>query len=92
MDGIPSICISMRRRTCCCGPCALPILRSGLTPTQVDYADYRDVSGIKIPFKRTIYWLDGRVIIEVNDMQINVNVDSQRFGKPVAPAAKRVAK
>lgn len=64
----------------------------GLTPTQVDYADYRDVSGIKIPFKRTIYWLDGRVIIEVNDMQINVNVDSQRFGKPVAPAAKRVAK
>jgi len=64
----------------------------GLTPTQVDYADYRDVNGIKIPFKRTIYWLDGRAIVEVNDMQLNVNVDAQRFGKPAAPEARRVSK
>ena len=32
----------------------------GLTPTQVDYSDYREVAGVKMPFKRIIYWLDGR--------------------------------
>jgi hypothetical protein len=62
----------------------------GLTPTQVDYADYRDVNGINIPFKRTVYWLDGRTIAEVSDVQLNVAVDATRFGKPAAPAAKRV--
>jgi hypothetical protein len=64
----------------------------GLAPTQVDYADYRDVNGIKIPFKRTVYWLDGRTISEVSDVQLNVTVDAARFGKPLAPAAKRVVK
>ena len=64
----------------------------GLTPTQVDYSDYRDVNGVKIPFKRTIYWLDGRVILEASDVQLNGNVDPKRFDKPVAPPAKSPGK
>jgi hypothetical protein len=64
----------------------------GLTPTQVDYADYREVAGVKLPFKRTIYWLDGRAIVEVNDVQPNVNIDAAKFGKPPVPVTKRAAK
>ena len=30
----------------------------GLNPTQVDYSDYRDVSGVKLPFRWTVTWTD----------------------------------
>jgi photosynthetic reaction center cytochrome c subunit len=61
----------------------------GLTPTQVDYSDYRDVAGVKMPFKRVISWVDGRVIIELSEVQPNVNVDAAKFAKPAAPPTKR---
>ena len=34
----------------------------GRAPTQVDFADYRDVpgAGIKMPYRWTFGWLDGR--------------------------------
>src|SRR5207253_6799552 len=32
----------------------------GRVPTQSDYADYRDVNGVKLPFRITYAWLDGR--------------------------------
>src|SRR5690349_1931103 len=32
----------------------------GRVPTQIDYADYRDVNGMKFPFRITYAWLDGR--------------------------------
>ena len=32
----------------------------GRVPTQVDFSDYRDVGGIKFPFRWTFAWLDGR--------------------------------
>jgi len=35
----------------------------GVIPTQVDYSDYRDVAGVKVPFKRVITWTDGRSTI-----------------------------
>jgi hypothetical protein len=57
----------------------------GPSPTQVDYADYRDVNGIKIPFRTTISWLDGRTVVELADVQANAPVDSARFAKPAAP-------
>ncbi len=57
----------------------------GPSPTQVDYADYRDVSGIKIPFRTTISWLDGRTIVELAEVQANAAVDSSKFVKPSAP-------
>ena len=64
----------------------------GFAPTQVDYEDYRDVSGVKMPFKRTIYWLDGRAIIETSEIQANVVVADVKFGKPSAPKTIRVSK
>ena len=54
----------------------------GRLPTQIDYSDYRDVSGIKVPFKMKVTWLDGLESIELTDVQVNVPVDSAKFGKP----------
>jgi hypothetical protein len=60
----------------------------GMVPTQVDYSDYRDVSGIKVAFKMIITWTDGQSIIQLNDVQPNVTIGPDKFGKPVPPAIK----
>jgi len=56
----------------------------GLAPMQVDYGDYRDIAGVKLPFKLVITWLDGRSIIQLTDAQLNVPVDASRFARPAA--------
>jgi hypothetical protein len=61
----------------------------GRAPTQIDYSDYRDVDGIKIPFRWTMGWLDGLDTFELTEVKLNVPVDSVRFGRPSASAAKR---
>src|SRR5947199_7658556 len=59
----------------------------GRVPTQIDYADYRDVNGIKFPFRITFAWLDGRDSIVLNEIRTNVPIDEAKFGKP-APLKK----
>lgn len=54
----------------------------GRVPTQVDYSDYRDVSGIKFPFQYTFSWLDGKDSFKLTDVKINVSIDAAKFGKP----------
>jgi photosynthetic reaction center cytochrome c subunit len=54
----------------------------GRVPTQVDYSDYRDVGGIKFPFRSTFAWLDGRDSLEFTDVKLNVPIDAARFGEP----------
>ena len=54
----------------------------GRLPTQIDYADYREVSGIKLPFRVSFSWLDGRDVIQLNDVQTNVSLDPSKFGRP----------
>ncbi|MBZ5579125.1 MAG: photosynthetic reaction center cytochrome c subunit [Acidobacteriia bacterium] len=54
----------------------------GRIPTQVDYSDYRDVGGIKFPFKYTFSWLDGRDNFQLSEVKTNVPVDAAKFGKP----------
>jgi hypothetical protein len=54
----------------------------GRTPTQIDYSDYRDVAGIKMPFKWKVAWLDGKENFEIKEVQPNVNIDAARFAKP----------
>ena len=62
----------------------------GRVPTQVDYSDYRDVGGIKFPFRWTYAWLDGRDHFEFGDVKLNVPVDAAKFGEPnVAVAAPK---
>jgi len=56
----------------------------GRAPSQVDFADYREVgsSGIKMPFRWTFGWLDGRDSFELKDVQLNVPIDPAVFGRP----------
>jgi photosynthetic reaction center cytochrome c subunit len=54
----------------------------GRVPTQVDYRDYREVGGIKFPFRWTFAWLDGRDDFEFSDVKLNVAIDPARFGEP----------
>jgi photosynthetic reaction center cytochrome c subunit len=54
----------------------------GLGPTQVDYSDYREVAGVKIPFKRKVTWLDGRANVVLNEVQPNAVIDAARFVRP----------
>src|SRR5215469_3625795 len=54
----------------------------GRVPTQIDYADYRDVKGIKLPFHITYAWLDGRDSIVLREIQTNVPIDEKKFGRP----------
>ena len=54
----------------------------GRIPTQVDYYDYRDVDGIKFPFKYKFSWLDGRDSFQITDVKTNVAVEEAKFGKP----------
>ena len=54
----------------------------GRIPMQTDFADYRDVSGVKMPFRWTATWLDGRSTIQLSDLQVNVPIAPARFVKP----------
>ena len=60
----------------------------GRIPTQIDFADYRDVNGIKLPFRITFAWLDGRDSIILNNIMTNVPIDASKFGRP-APLKPR---
>jgi hypothetical protein len=57
----------------------------GRIPTQIDYSDYRDVGGIKMPYKWTFGWLDGRENVELTSLQTNVPIDAAKFAKPAPP-------
>jgi len=56
----------------------------GRMPTQIDYADYRDVGGIKFPFEFNFKWLDGRYTAKITDVKVNVPIDAALFGRPSA--------
>jgi photosynthetic reaction center cytochrome c subunit len=56
----------------------------GRLVTQTDYADYREVSGVKMPFRWTVSWLNGRSIFELSDVQPNIRIDAAKFARPAA--------
>jgi len=57
----------------------------GRIPMQTDYGDYRDVSGVKMPFRISATWLDGRSTIELSDVKTNIPIAPSTFAKPAAP-------
>jgi hypothetical protein len=60
----------------------------GRVPTQVDYADYRDVNGVKMPFRLIFAWMDGRDAIQLSEIKTNVPIDDARFSPLPKPAAR----
>jgi photosynthetic reaction center cytochrome c subunit len=61
----------------------------GMSPMQIDYADYREVAGVKMPFRWTVTWLDGRSAIELSDVQPNVVIDAAKFAQPATPGSRK---
>jgi len=64
----------------------------GVIPTQIDYSDYRDVAGVKMPFHWVVTWTDGRSTIELSEVQPNVRIDAAKFATPATPVAKPATK
>jgi hypothetical protein len=64
----------------------------GLLPMQIDYADYRDLSGVKIPYRWTLARPGGRFTIQLSEVKQNVPVDDAKFAKPAAQEPKAPAK
>jgi len=62
----------------------------GTVPTQIDYSNYRDVSGVKMPYHWTVTWTDGRSTIDLSELRSNVPIDGAKFAKP-APATTKTA-
>jgi photosynthetic reaction center cytochrome c subunit len=54
----------------------------GVNPTQIDYSDYREVSGVKLPYRWVVTWTDGRSTIELSELRANVPIDATKFVKP----------
>ncbi len=54
----------------------------GTNPIQLDFSDYRDAGGVKIPFKLTTTWTDGQDFVILSDVQPNAAIEAARFAKP----------
>ncbi|NOT27552.1 MAG: photosynthetic reaction center cytochrome c subunit [Acidobacteria bacterium] len=61
----------------------------GFVPTQIDYSDFKDVAGVKIPFVRKVSQTYMQMTVELSDVQPNTNIDAARFARP-APAKPAV--
>ena len=57
----------------------------GYNPTQVDYADYRAVGGVKTPYRWTVSRPGNRFTIQVEQVQQNVPIDDAKFVPPPPP-------
>lgn len=58
----------------------------GRLPGQVDYADYRDQDGVKVPYRLILGRPSGRTTIQFDLVQDNLPVEDSKFAKPAAPA------
>lgn len=71
----------------------LRLLRLGETPlgrlpTQIDYADYRGVGGVTIPYKWTLARPGGKFTIQLSEVKQNVPVEDGRFQRPAGEGGK----
>jgi photosynthetic reaction center cytochrome c subunit len=60
----------------------------GRNPTQIDYADYRETGGVKIPYRWTLTRPNGSFTIKVDQVQQNVPIDEKLFLPPSESPAK----
>jgi photosynthetic reaction center cytochrome c subunit len=60
----------------------------GALPQDTDFSDYREVSGVKVPFSVTATQVDGQTVFKWDQVQANVPVDDTRFDKPPGKPAQ----
>ncbi len=56
----------------------------GMVPTQIDYSDFRDVAGVKIPFHRQVSQTYMRMDVELSEIRPNAAIDAALFARPRA--------
>jgi photosynthetic reaction center cytochrome c subunit len=54
----------------------------GRNPTEIDYADFRVVNGVKVPYRWTLARPNGRFTIQIDAVKQNVPVDEGQFVTP----------
>ncbi len=57
----------------------------GRIPTQIDYADYRDADGVKIPYRWTLARVNGRFTIQIENVKSNLGLEDAKFAEPAGP-------
>ena len=57
----------------------------GLNPLQIDFTDYRDSGGVKIPFRWTQARPGNRFTIQLESSEQNVPIDDAKFAPPPPP-------
>jgi photosynthetic reaction center cytochrome c subunit len=63
----------------------------GLDPEQIDYADYRDVDGVQVPFRVTLSQLGSSSTIQIDEVHQNVPIDDTKFAKPPSDRSPAVS-
>ena len=63
----------------------------GRNPTQIDYADYREVDGVQVPFRVTTSQPGNTNTIQFDEVRQNVPIEAAKFAKPkpLPPASKQ---
>ena len=62
---------------------------AGPVPVQIDYSDYREVAGVKMPFGWIMTWTNGQSTIKLTDVRPNVPIDETRFARPDLAQTRR---
>ncbi len=57
----------------------------GRNPVQIDFADFRELDGVKIPYRWSLARADARFTIQIENAQANVPIDGAIFTKPEIP-------
>jgi hypothetical protein len=58
----------------------------GPNPTQIDFADYRVVDGVQVPYRWTTTRPAGQFTIQLTEVKQNVPIDDTKFTLPSRPA------
>lgn len=56
----------------------------GRNPSEVDYADYRDVGHVKVPFRVTFSQPGSVTILHIENVQQNIPIDDAVFARPIS--------
>jgi outer membrane lipoprotein-sorting protein len=60
----------------------------GRNPTEIDYADYREEGGLKVPLQWTVARPNGRFTVQISKVEQNVPIADSKFEKPAASEQK----
>jgi len=54
----------------------------GRVPTQMDFSNYKEVNGVKMPFTIITTWTDNQTTTELTSIQANQAIDAAKFNRP----------